>query len=518
MPKSRIGLDQQKLKKEEKILKQDEKKLKRGEKKVAKELSDVIKKARKEEPDSKIESLIKAAERLMLTQGQDGQTDVVSGPFNFSTVVDTAATGLGDDDDNDKEGLALDLVSFCLRAVGEWQVLDSFQCHLLNVETNVPIMQPDGNLKLEIEVPSGTDKIKQQGSTIPLTGISPKFIESLTCTKLTVAEMYKHAGKTDAEELTLDVVEIQNLNSWFDSVYETPQTVENAWMEPYKKADVLKGLDKSEIEQFYWAVKFHHRDTTIVAAILQTVVHLRQVMGYKYWILPNGEKVPLDAMKLGVIEVIPHEKYLVRCLRFRQTQEVSDNGDCCSPEVEPYPVDADNTKNIPILGIDAEFGPIYSHFILEVPLRNGQTYIVDPTSMQFNYRGPKKTIIVHGEWTDYCKQFPGFIIERLTKHEDAAKDLALQNYFRHQAILLGNGGLKLVDRLKGNLIKYFSYRTCNYCGQVEKLHEEDEQQEFNYKFINVQLMCCAQCRGVAYCNKICQKLDWKNHKAHCKKK
>lgn len=137
-------------------------------------------------------------------------------------------------------------------------------------------------------------------------------------------------------------------------------------------------------------------------------------------------------MKLGVIEVIPHEKYLVRCLRFRQTQEVSDNGDCCSPEVEPYPVDADNTKNIPILGIDAEFGPIYSHFILEVPLRNGQTYIVDPTSMQFNYRGPKKTIIVHGEWTDYCKQFPGFIIERLTKHEDAAKDLALQNYFRHQ--------------------------------------------------------------------------------------
>lgn len=32
---------------------------------------------------------------------------------------------------------------------------------------------------------------------------------------------------------------------------------------------------------------------------------------------------------------------------------------------------------------------------------------------------------------------------------------------------------------------------------------------------SVQMMMCTQCRGVYYCNRQCQKADWKNHKINC---
>jgi len=50
---------------------------------------------------------------------------------------------------------------------------------------------------------------------------------------------------------------------------------------------------------------------------------------------------------------------------------------------------------------------------------------------------------------------------------------------------------------------YIVLQNCHSCGKLPPAGKK--------------LMICSQCRNVSYCNKECQKADWSNHKAYCKR-
>jgi len=53
------------------------------------------------------------------------------------------------------------------------------------------------------------------------------------------------------------------------------------------------------------------------------------------------------------------------------------------------------------------------HYVIAAPLPDGSLYILDPTSMQFNYRGPAGSLIAHGTWEDYVAGFPGKVLKKV---------------------------------------------------------------------------------------------------------
>jgi len=57
-------------------------------------------------------------------------------------------------------------------------------------------------------------------------------------------------------------------------------------------------------------------------------------------------------------------------------------------------------------------GVTQTHYVIEATLPDGGVYIVDPTSNQFNYRRPG-SLIVHGSWDDYVREFPGKVLQKL---------------------------------------------------------------------------------------------------------
>jgi hypothetical protein len=222
-------------------------------------------------------------------------------------------------------------------------------------------------------------------------------------------------------------------------------------------------------------------------------------------------QVPIESLRLVLMEVAPRSVYFIRNKRFYQS----------GPDVHgsTYELKSDNLpENLSLRRIDPILGPIFSHFILEVPLDTGEFYVIDPTSSQFNYRGPKGSIIMHGDWETYSKGFPGTIVSRINMQSKDFRDIF--SSVLEETSAMGYDG-SVSDKLKINLFKYFACRICSYCGNVEKPPgvpgTEKIRNNLYLKSRTVKLLDCSRCKSATYCGRLCQTLHWKSHKADCKK-
>jgi hypothetical protein len=223
------------------------------------------------------------------------------------------------------------------------------------------------------------------------------------------------------------------------------------------------------------------------------------------------------------MELSPHHIYLFKRERYYQTGGVIDtDGVTVVPNVRLDTMDTVPILKILMKRVDPQYGLVKTHYVLDVQMSNGGSYIIDPTSMQFNYRGPKGCLIAHGESNDYVRNFPGKIIKRLD-HPPALIDpinklgkmkLGLVYEYMYWE---GNGPQRFIERLLENLIKYMDRRICGYCGWIEGEHKVKPKEDFQYKFRSKILLNCGRCKDVGYCGLACQKADWKWHKQLCQK-
>jgi hypothetical protein len=116
---------------------------------------------------------------------------------------------------------------------------------------------------------------------------------------------------------------------------------------------------------------------------------------------------------MGMIEVIPHQLWLVNVHRFFQVGALV-------LDYNPQPImiptvvhDSMLQKKIFVHDVHPDLGPIFMQYVLEATLPDGNILIVDPTARQYGFQGPYGTLIVHAKWEEYCDTFPGIVGDKV---------------------------------------------------------------------------------------------------------
>jgi hypothetical protein len=175
-------------------------------------------------------------------------------------------------------GSSLDLLEYCLRAIGEWQNLEVKQGRLLNVERDCrfPLTHPDGKIKQEEE---------DEAQLLDVV-IQPDF----KCTQITLAEMHECEDNAFDKNTSKFSVPVMNLGSFMDMTL----TQENGWLFMERETLAINSLTLEEAEMYYWISKLRGRDLHIHSAILNSFSYLVDLMEIKNWRLPNGQEVGRD--------------------------------------------------------------------------------------------------------------------------------------------------------------------------------------------------------------------------------
>jgi len=119
------------------------------------------------------------------------------------------------------------------------------------------------------------------------------------------------------------------------------------------------------------------------------------------------------------IEVQPRRLYIFERFNYMQTGgtilQNKDGSEVIIPSAQltqNQPTPASRTLKIYHRGVTEE-GISKIHYVIAATLPDNSLYIVDPTSMQFNYRGPAGSIIAHGTWEEYVAGFPGKVLKKV---------------------------------------------------------------------------------------------------------
>lgn len=153
------------------------------------------------------------------------------------------------------------------------------------------------------------------------------------------------------------------------------------------------------------------------------------------------------------------------------------------------------TETVENLGPDFGNGLAIQHTVLGTILPSGEKYVVDPTSLQFGIRGKYNKLMYSGSWNEYCEIFPGRHITVMRYGWKESKDEVQMLYE------IGNQGFRHIDQLVEKALRNVDEDSCNHCGQTERQGD------------GITLMTCSRCKETRYCDKLCQKSNWKFHKS-----
>ncbi|OXA54818.1 SET domain-containing protein 14 [Folsomia candida] len=467
---------------------------------------------------------------------------------------------------NEEKMEDLDLVKYTHRAVGILQACQHMPT-ILNVEENIPVFLSKGDILVDVESSSGSGgsrqmispsslpkalfqwlipseptrssshpylrylpqsykrKIHGQATTTREQGLAPLFPGTrsnvlltngthwpLKATLLTTDDTFRIGSSCNAldpllppDEGEKPFFEIRNLRGFMDI-----WTVNDKLHASLAQNRVLVSpqpillSDEQNIE-VYWGLTFLGKTGALVAGILASVPSLEE-MGFKNWILPTGDKIPLSSLRPTIFEVVPINVYSVnqkvtRAVEGPATYFGAEPGDHPDPEFIRF-----DTRKVMTTMSDAGDKLTIRHAVLSAELPDGTVYIVDPTGRQFGYKGTNGSVVIHGILDEYKENFPGLVV---AQHIDAPLEPSA-----------ADGFIPVLQRLLG---KYLKKIFCAYCGELDEIHPEqlattpiNNGRDLFCSDKPSDLMYCAGCRRASYCTKLCQKLDWKNHKPTCK--